>query len=110
MRILRSKIRPEALAALSQVPEVKKQVRLVAASIRDDARRLAPVDSGALRRGIVVVNNYDRERRLVTYRVGWRMKDAFYGGLVEFGTEDTPARPHLRPAARRAGGRPPRRG
>ena|SRR5215217_7511059 len=102
---VRVKMRPGALAALSQVPEVKKQVRALAAKIRDDARLLAPVETGALRRGIVVVNVYDRATRSVVYRVGWRMKDAWYGGLVEMGTEDTPPQPHLRPAAWKNGGK-----
>lgn len=97
--------RPQALAALSQVPEIKRQVRAVAVAVRDDARQLAPVQTGALRRSLTVVNVYDRETKTVIYRVGWRTDVAFYGGLVELGTEDTPAQPHLRPAAMRHGGR-----
>lgn len=96
MRI--GQFRPEVLAAVSQSPSVKKQVRAVAAEIRKRARQKAPRDSGNLRRNIAVDNVYDRETGLVEYHVGWT-KQGFYGSLVELGTEDTPARPHLRPAA-----------
>jgi HK97 gp10 family phage protein len=96
MRIVR--FRPEVLAAVSQAPSVKRQVRAAASEIAKDARRRAPRETGALRRGIRVENHYDRATGLVEYRVGWDMRTAFYGPLVEFGTEDTPARPHLRPA------------
>lgn len=98
------------LAAVSQQPKAKKQVRDLANKVRDDARRLAPKDTGALRRSIVVVNVYDPATKTVVYRVGWDKSIAFYGMLVEFGTEDTPARPHLRPAADMNGGRPPKGG
>jgi HK97 gp10 family phage protein len=87
------------IAALTQTPQVKRQVRAVAAAIRTDARRLAPKKTGALRRSIKVENYYNPETRMVEYRVGWDRRIAHYGGLVELGTEDTPARPHLRPAA-----------
>ena len=95
------------LAAVSQDPKAKRQMRALAAKIRDDARALAPVHTGALRRSITVVNVYDRETKTVEYRVGWRKDIAWYGGLVEFGTERSAARPHLRPAALKYGGRPP---
>ena len=91
--------RPEVLAAVSQSPSVKKQVRAVAAEIRKIARQKAPKSTGALRRGIQVENVYDSKTGLVEYHVGWNKYTAWYGALVELGTEDTPARPHLRPAA-----------
>lgn len=94
-----SRIRPEVIAALTQTREVKQQVRRVAAAIRDDARRLAPKRTGALRRSIKVENVYDPATGKVEYRVGWDKRIAFYGPLLELGTEDTAARPHLRPAA-----------
>lgn len=90
--------RPEVLAAVSQAPSVKKQVRLVAAEIRKEARRLAPRNTGNLKRNIAVENVYDPKTRMVEYHVGWKKK-AWYGGLVELGTEHDPPRPHLRPAA-----------
>jgi HK97 gp10 family phage protein len=92
------RFRPEVLAAVSQAPSVKKQVRAVAAEIRNEARRLAPKDTGNLRRNIAVENVYDRDTGMVEYHVGWKQQ-GWYGSLVELGTEDTPARPHLRPAA-----------
>ena len=92
-------LRPEVIAAVTQAPSVKKQVRAVANEIRKIARQKAPKETGALRRGIQVENSYDRETGLVEYHVGWNKYTAWYGALVELGTEDTPARPHLRPAA-----------
>ena len=96
--------RPEVITALTRTPEVKKQVRAVAARIRDDARRSAPRKTGALRRSIKVDNVLDDQGRVV-FRVGWDKRIAFYGPLVELGARRTPARPHLVPAALRAGGR-----
>lgn len=97
MRI--GQFRPEVLAAVSQAPSVKKQVRTVANEIRKRARQKAVKHTGAMAKGIRVVNVYDSDTGLVEYRVGWDKRTAWYGPLVELGTEDTPARPHLRPAA-----------
>lgn len=91
--------RPEVLAAISQAPSVKKQVRTVANEIRKGARRRARKKTGALRRGIQVENVYDSKTGLVEYHVGWNKYTAWYGLLDELGTEDTTANPHLRPAA-----------
>jgi HK97 gp10 family phage protein len=93
------RIRPEVIAAVTQAPSVKKQVRTVANEIRKIARQKAPKETGALRRGIQVENVYDKQTGMVEYHVGWNRYTAWYGALVELGTEDTPARPHLRPAA-----------
>lgn len=98
------------LAAVSQQPKAKKQVRALAAKVRDDARRLAPKDTGALRRSIKVTNHYDPATKTVSYRVGWDKSVAFYGPMVEFGTERSAAHPHLRPAADANGGVPPVKG
>lgn len=91
-------VRPEVLAALTQLPEITKQVREVANAIRRDARLLAPKRTGTLRRSIAVERVYDPVTRRVSYIVGWSGR-GFYGWLVESGTEDTPPRPHLVPAA-----------
>lgn len=91
-------IRPEILAALSQLPEVTKQTRAVANAIRRDARALAPKRTGNLRRHIRVERRYNRATREVSYVVGWDRK-AFYGWMVERGTEHSRAHPHLIPAA-----------
>jgi HK97 gp10 family phage protein len=98
------RIRKEVLAAVTQAPTVKRQVRLVSAAIRDEARALAPVRTGALRRSITVTNVYDPKTRQVEYRVGWNKAIAFYGPMIEMGTEDTAPQPHLRPAALRVRG------
>lgn len=105
----RKRLRPEVLAALSQVPEVAKQVRAVANGIRRDARRLAPKETGNLRRGMQVERVYDAKTRRVTFLVGWGGR-AWYGWMVESGTEDTPPRPHLVPAAIKHGAVAPRGG
>lgn len=97
MRI--GRFRPEVLAAVSQSPSVKKQVRAVAAEIRKRARQKAVKQTGAMAKGLQVENVYDPKTGLVEYHVGWNKYTAWYGPLVELGTEDTPARPHLRPAA-----------
>lgn len=93
------RVRPEAIAALTQVPEVKRQVARVARSIAADAKRRAPVKTGALRRSIKVDNVFDPATHQVVYRVGWDRAIAFYGPLVELGGEHSAAQPHLRPAA-----------
>lgn len=100
-------LRPQILAALTQVPEVAGQVRKVANAIRRDARALAPVATGTLRRNINVERVYDRQTGRVSYRVGWGPK-AWYGWLVEAGTEHSTPRPHLRPAAIKHGAGPGR--
>lgn len=92
-------LRPEVIAAVTQAPSVKKQVRAVAAEIRKIARQKAVKETGAMAKGIQIENVYDRETGMVEYHVGWSKRTAWYGPLVELGTEDTPARPHLRPAA-----------
>ena len=100
------RIPPHLLAALAQRVEVQQQCRRVAHRIRDEAERLAPRRTGRLRRSLAVESVPGR----VEYRVGWRRRVAFWGGLVERGTDDTRAQPHLVPAARRVGGaaaRPP---
>lgn len=97
MRI--GQFRPEVLAAVSQAPSVKKQVRSVAAEIRKLARQKAVKETGTMAKGIKVENFYDRGTGLVEYRVGWDKRTAWYGPLVELGVEGQPARPHLRPAA-----------
>lgn len=102
-------IRPQVLAALTQVPEVAKQSRQLANAIRRDARRLAPRRTGNLRRNLSVERVYDKETRRVKFIVGWAPA-AWYGLMVETGTEDTTPRPHLVPAAIANGAVAPRGG
>ena len=103
------RLRPEVLQALTRTPVVKKQMRLVAGEIRKEARILAQGsrDSGNLIRSIAV-DNVLNDEGLVEFRVGWA-KRGFYGSLVELGTVDTPAQPHLRPSAIKVAGRAGRR-
>jgi HK97 gp10 family phage protein len=109
VRVDNKPIRPEVLAALSQLPEVSKQTRQVANAIRRDARALAPKRTGNLRRHIQVERRYDRATRTVSYGVGWD-REAFYGWMVENGTEHSRPRPHLVPAAIANGAVAPRPG
>jgi HK97 gp10 family phage protein len=95
------------LAAVSQDKNARRQLRAVAAKVRDDARALAPVRTGDLRRSIKVFQYYDSVTRVREYRVGWDRDVAFYGWIVEAGTEHSQPQPHLRPAAIKNGGRPP---
>lgn len=89
------------LANSAQVQDVCKQV---ATAIRNDARRLAPKNTGTLRRGIVVEEYTDLGTGVDGYAVGWNGK-AWYGWVVEVGTEAEPAKPHLIPAAIKHGAR-----
>lgn len=100
------RIPPYLLEALKRRVEVQRQCRHVAHKIRDEAARLAPRRTGRTRRSLAV----ESVPGTGEYRVGWRRNVAFWGGLVERGTNDTAAHPHLVPAARRVGGtaaRPP---
>lgn len=99
-------IPPHLLKALEQRVEVDRQCRHVAHRIRDEAARRAPRRTGRTARSLAVESVPGR----VEYRVGWRRNIAFWGGLVERGTDDTRAQPHLVPAARSVAGaaaRPP---
>lgn len=109
MKLDSKPIRPEVLAALSQTPEIADQCRAVAQAIRDDAKSLAPKVSGRLARSIQIERDFDAESNSVQYLVGWNDK-GFYGLLVELGTEDEGARPHLVPAAIKNGAVAPRGG
>lgn len=89
-------IRPEVIQALTDLPQVRSQVRRVAAAIRDDARRRAPKDTGVLRKSIYVTTDREPGTRI---RIAKVVIGAFYGRFIELGTVDQPARPFLRPAA-----------
>lgn len=77
-------------ATLDRIPQrlrqraARRALYRAAAFIRDEARRGAPVDTGRLRKGIVVRSSRAAGRGGVAYKVGLR-KDAWYGRLVEFG-------------------------
>lgn len=83
----------------------KGAVRAGANVIAKEARLLVPFDDGTLKRSIRVVT---RSRRTgdavasVVTRAGrrWRARgmDAWYAGLIEFGTKHRAATPFMRPA------------
>jgi HK97 gp10 family phage protein len=89
---------PRALRDLANSPEVQAETLDLAKAIQKDARRLAPKRSGRLRRNIKVEEITDLETGIEGFAVGWD-DPGWYGFLVENGTEDTPAQPHLVPAA-----------
>lgn len=93
---------PKALRDLANSEGPQAEARKLAEDIRKDARRLAPKRSGRLRRNIKVEEITDLETGIEGFAVGWDDK-GWYGFLVENGTEDTPAQPHLIPAAIRNG-------
>lgn len=78
--------------------EIQSELRKLAKDIQRDARRLAPKRTGNLRRGIKVEEITDLDTGLEGFAVGWDDK-AFYGEMVENGTEKNGPRPHLVPAA-----------
>lgn len=89
---------PRALREIANSPEVQAEARKLAKAIQRDARRLAPVNTGNLRRHIAVEEITDLDTGIEGFAVGWDDK-GFYGTFIEFGTEDTAPRPHLVPAA-----------
>lgn len=89
---------PQALREIANSPEVQWVAEQLAKDIQRDARRLAPKNTGNLRRHIQVEEITDLETGIEGFAVGWDDK-GFYGQLVEEGTEDNAPRPHLVPAA-----------
>lgn len=89
---------PRALRDIANSEGPQAEARKLAEDIRRDARRLAPKRSGRLRRNIKVEEITDLKTGIEGYAVGWD-DPGWYGWLVENGTEDTPAQPHLIPAA-----------
>jgi HK97 gp10 family phage protein len=96
----------QALRELANSEQAQDAARALATDIRNDARRLAPVRSGNLRRHIVVEEYTDLDTGIDGYAVGWDDK-GWYGMMVELGTEDTRAQPHLVPAAIKNGATAP---
>ena len=92
-------INPRVLIAVTQTREVQQQTRRIANEIRKRARRKAPKRTGRLRRSRWVERERDPETKAIEFWVGWKKSVAWYGGIVEMGSEKQPARPHLRPAA-----------
>jgi HK97 gp10 family phage protein len=75
---------------------LKQSAEAGAKVIADEAKRLAPRDSGDLAEGIEVKPGRIQQGRAVfNVQPG---KAEWYGKLVELGTEKMPAQPFLRPA------------
>lgn len=98
MKVSHEPTDPRTLHDIANSDEVQRELLKLAKDIQRDARRLAPKNTGRLRRGIAVEEITDLATGIEGYAVGWNNR-AFYGMLVEFGTEHEPPRPHLIPAA-----------
>lgn len=70
--------------------EVKELISSTAYNIEADAKRLAPVDTGTLRRSIAT----DIQEEGWKAEVGTNLE---YAALVEFGTSKTEAQPYMTP-------------
>src|SRR5262245_57114040 len=82
---------PEIAAELR--PRVSKALRMGADTIAQDARNAVPVESGDLRDSIdVAASGAGR------WQVRAGNREAYYAGLVEFGTSQRAATPYLVPA------------
>lgn len=88
-------------------PETAKAIKKVAREIRDDAKRLCPVDTGSLQRSIRLQTHARPAQSIhkigvsaggyVTNPRTGRKVD--YAAYVEFGTSRNPPQPFMRPAA-----------
>ena len=87
----------ERIRNLKNDPEVLRALIEAGEQIAEEARMLAPVRTGNLKKSIKAelvadpVTGYEA-------RVGFT-KAAYYGTFVELGTEEHPPQPFLRPAA-----------
>jgi HK97 gp10 family phage protein len=93
---------PRALREIANSDEMQDEAYALAKDVQRDARRLAPVRSGNLRRNIQIEEITDLDSGIEGFAVGWGDK-GWYGWMEENGTEDTAAHPHLVPAAIRNG-------
>ena len=107
----------ELRRALEELPDqiarktLRKAVSSAAALVRDEAKSRAPVDTGEMRRDIMVKKGRG-DRFKAVYEVFVRsgkksrlagkrrnvQRDSFYWRFVEFGTSKMAARPFMRPA------------
>lgn len=100
------------LAANVQRNALRKAVSSGAAIIRNEARAIAPVDTGEMRRDVQMKRERTADSQIATYAVYVRSgkksrlagkargveRDSFYWRFVEFGTSKMAARPFMRPA------------
>lgn len=75
---------------------LKQAAEAGAEVIAEEARRLAPRDTGALAEGIEAEVHRLQQGR-AQFNIGYG-KEEWYGRLLEQGTEKMPAKPFLRPA------------
>jgi len=78
------------------IEDAKAYQLTIADEVRDEAKALAPVDTGKLRDSIQVSNGDDTD---TIY------SDVPYARVIEYGTRATPAQPFFRPAVRNVGSR-----
>lgn len=88
------KYRPAVEREIARSAQMRAATRARAQRSADEARRLAPVDSGKYRDSIHVEETEDGARVVA---------DADHAVHVEFGTEDTPAHAPLRRGTEAAG-------
>ena len=85
---------------------VRQALRAGAKVVAEEAKQLAPVDTGELKSKIKVWA-LKRSRKRIGVLVGTSAKeytgDQFYAAFVEYGTKDQPAKPFLGPAAEAKG-------
>lgn len=108
----------ELVRALEDLPRkvatngLRKAVSTGAALVRDEAKSRAPVDTGEMRRDIMIKRARTADGMIATYEVFVRTgkksrmagrrrnvaRDSYYWRFVEFGTSKMAARPFMRPA------------
>lgn len=88
-------MRPEGFAKIGAA--VDRTVGRLVEDIADDARRFVPVDTGATRDGIEATGAVNGRARVNVTRLV-PGDDPEVPKFIEFGTEDTPAQPFMRPA------------
>lgn len=110
----------ELAAAMRELPErvaknaLRSAVSSAAAVVRDEAKLRAPVDTGEMKRDIMIKRERDAKGgpMVATYSVYVRsgkksrlagkkrnvQRDSFYWRFVEYGTAKMPAQPFMRPA------------
>lgn len=95
------------LKALQNLPiNIQKNVmtgatRAGANVVRDEARRLVPVKTQALKKSIGLIKRKAKSKTEVTFSITPRKGgkvNVFYGRFRELGTSTSPAKPFLRPA------------
>lgn len=109
----------ELAAAMKQLPErvarngLRAAVSAGAAVVRNDARNRAPVDTGELKRDIMIKRERDTKSEMsarysVFVRTGKKsrlagkkrgvQRDSYYWRFIEFGTSKMAKQPFMRPA------------